>query len=877
MRRFLLSVIALSAFVTTMATPQRQMLHEGWQFKQERGTNWYPATVPGVVQTDLMANEIIEDPFFRLNERGVQWIDKEDWVYTTTFTADKALLAKECIELVFEGLDTYADVYLNDELLLKADNMFRRWRIDVKSHLREGNNNLKVYFHSVVKIDMPKWEALPFQYYRWQDQSENGGLFKRKISVFCRKSAYHYGWDWGPRLITSGIWRPVYLESWDSLRISDIFYNQKNVTEKRADIDVEFEILSQNESTASLRVIDERTGKTLTKGITKLTKGENKVVVPMTISKPKLWWCNGLGEAHRYAFRTEVEVNGKVIDSRHHDIAVRSLKVIRNEDKYGRSFYFELNGKAVFAKGANYIPCDSFLTRVTDEIYEKTIADAVAVNMNMLRVWGGGIYENAKFYEECEKNGIMVWQDFMFGCALHPCEGEFAENVRQEAIDNIKRLRNYGCIALWCGNNECYDTLMSCKRSYETKGIDMKYFDIQKAQFDYQYYELLPEVCAKYDPSRYYHPMSPWAGKDIKADHAMNRGDFHYYGVWGSRKPFDTYNTKIARFMSEYGFQSFPEIGSIKRYAPNPKDWNIFSEVMMAHQRGGKSANGKINDYLTKEYWPQSDFEKFLYMGQVMQGDAIKIAVEAHRRNMPFCQGSLYWQHNDCWPVASWSSRDYYGRWKAMHYFARHFFDKYLLSAYPHDGRLKVYVVSDNQSNTKAEFKVEAMTLTGKVVKSFSKQVVVPANTSTVMYDEAIEAVLAGEKAENVVIVSSLKVGDKLYTSNNYLVKQGELNFPTCKISTKVEKCEGGVEVTVSTDNFARAVYLSIEDIDNFFEENYFDLLPGTSRTVKVKTNLSVDEFKKQLKVMHLGGCKESKGEGKKLNIDGNEEVFFVS
>ena len=856
MKRHSLLLIALCTFVATVAAPQRQMLHDGWQFKQERGTNWYPATVPGVVQTDLMANEIIEDPFFRLNERGVQWIDKEDWVYTTTFTADKALLEKECIELVFEGLDTYADVYLNDKLLIKADNMFRRWRVDVKPHLLEGSNNLKVYFHSVVKIDMPKWEALPFQYYRWQDQSENGGLFKRKISVFCRKSAYHYGWDWGPRLITSGIWRPVYLESWDSLRISDIFYNQKSVTEKRADIDVEFEILSQNESTASLRVIDERTGKTLTKGITKLTKGENKVVVPMTISKPKLWWCNGLGEAHRYAFRTEVEVNGQVIDSRHHDIAVRSLKVIRNEDKDGRSFYFELNGKAVFAKGANYIPCDSFLTRVTDEVYEKTIADAVAVNMNMLRVWGGGIYENAKFYEECEKNGIMVWQDFMFGCALHPCEGEFAENVRLEAIDNIKRLRNYGCIALWCGNNECYDTLMSCKRSYEKKGIDMKYFDIQKAQFDYQYYELLPKVCAEYDPSRYYHPMSPWAGKDIKADHAMNRGDFHYYGVWGSRKPFDTYNTKIARFMSEYGFQSFPEIGSIKRYAPNPKDWNIFSEVMMAHQRGGKSANGKINDYLTKEYWPQNDFEKFLYMGQVMQGDAIKIAVEAHRRNMPFCQGSLYWQHNDCWPVASWSSRDYYGRWKAMHYFARHFFDKYLLSAFPRDGRLKVFVVSDNQAPTKAELKVEVMTLSGKIVKSFSKQVVVPANTSTVMVDEAIEAITAGEKAENLVIASSLKVGDKLYTNNNYFVKQGELNFPTCKISTKVEKCEGGVVVTVSTDNFARAVYLSIEDIDNFFEENFFDLLPGTSRTVKVKTALSAEAFEKQLKVEHLGNCK---------------------
>ena len=856
MRRNSLLLIALFAFVAAVATPQRQMLHEGWQFKQERGTNWFPATVPGVVQTDLMANEIIEDPFFRLNERGVQWIDKEDWVYTTTFTADKELLDKECIELVFEGLDTYADVYLNDKLLIKANNMFRRWRVDVKPHLLEGKNNLKVYFHSVVKIDMPKWEALPFQYSCQNDQSQNGGLLDRKISIFCRKAGYHYGWDWGPRLITSGIWRPVYLEAWNSLRISDVFYNQKSVTAKRADIDVEFEILSQNESSASLRVIDERTGKTLAKGSAKLTKGENKVVVPMNIVKPKLWWCNGLGEAHRYAFRTEVEVDGKVIDSRHHDIAVRSLKVIRNEDKDGRTFYFELNGKTVFAKGANYIPCDNFLTRVTDEVYERTIDDAVAVNMNMLRVWGGGIYENAKFYEECEKNGIMIWQDFMFGCANYPCEGEFAENVRLEAIDNVKRLRNYGCIALWCGNNECYDTLMSCKRGFEKSGTDMKYFDIIKAQFDYQYYELLPEVCAKYDPMRYYHPMSPWGSKDIKASKTMHLGDFHYWGVWGRRHPFDNYNTTLSRFMSEFGFQSFPEFGSIKRYAPNPKDWNIYSEVMMAHQRGGRSANGKINDYLTKEYWAQSDFEKFLYMGQVMQGDAIKIAVEAHRRNMPYCQGSLYWQHNDCWPVASWSSRDYYGRWKAQHYFARYFFDKYLLSAFPRDGRLKVFVVSDNQAPTKAELKVEVLSLTGKVVKSISKQVVVPANTSTVMIDEAIETMLGGEKAENLVIASSLKVGNKLYTNNNYFVKQGELNFPACNITTKVEKCDEGVAVTVSTDNFARAVYLAIEDTENFFEDNFFDLLPGTSRTIKVKTSLSAEAFEKQLKVEHLGDCK---------------------
>ena len=297
----------------------------------------------------------------------------------------------------------------------------------------------------------------------------------------------------------------------------------------------------------------------------------------------------------------------------------------------------------------------------------------------------------------------------------------------------------------------------------------------------------------------------------------------------------------------------------------------------MSHQRGGRSANSKISDYLAKEYWPQSDFEKFLHMGQVMQGDAIKIAVEAHRRDMPFCQGSLFWQHNDCWPVASWSSRDYYGRWKAQHYFARHFFDKYLISAYQSDGRMRVYVVSDNQSNAKAELKVEVMTLTGKVVKSYQKAIVVPANTSTIMLDEATEVMLAGEKGENLVIASSLKVGDRLYTNNHYFVKQGALNFPACNITTKVEKCDDGVAVTVSSDNFARAVYLAVEGIDNHFEDNYFDLLPGASRTIKVKTSLSAEEFAKQLKVMHLGGCKEAKAKGKATKIENDEEVHFVS
>ena len=390
----LLAVMLLVA-VTASAAPVRQSLDgSNWQFKRQRGSVglWYSATVPGVIHTDLMANEIIEDPFFRLNERGVQWVDKEDWIYQTEFTANKDILSKECIELVFEGLDTYADVYLNDKEtpILKTDNMFRRWRVDVKQSLKEGKNLLKVYFHSPVKIDMPKWEAMyPVQYPTSNDQSENGGLLNRKISVYARKAGYHYGWDWGPRLVTSGIWRPVYLEAWSELHIDEVYYNQKSVSEKRAEVDVEIEVNSHSDAAAAVRVLDNSTGKLLGMISTKLEKGANKFVVPLKINNPKLWWSRGLGEPHRYTFRTEVVIAGKVVDHRVHKIGLRSVRLVREDDAEGRSFYFELNGKPVFAKGANYIPCDNFLPRVTRETYERTVLDAVNVNMNMLRVWGG--------------------------------------------------------------------------------------------------------------------------------------------------------------------------------------------------------------------------------------------------------------------------------------------------------------------------------------------------------------------------------------------------------------------------------------------------------------------------------------------------------
>ena len=452
----ILTAMSLCMALAAAAAPVRQHLHDDWQFRQARLNNWYPATVPGTVHTDLMANRIIEDPYFRLNERGVQWVDKEDWIYETHFEADAGLLARERIELVFEGLDTYADVYLNDEKVLAADNMFRRWRTEVKRLLRPGENTLNVYFHSPIKVDLPKYDSLPYRYEAVNDQSANGGLFDKRVSVFARKAGYHYGWDWGPRLVTSGIWRPVYLEGWSSARISDVFYRQQEVTAKRARVEVEVEIASARDLAEAVVTVASP-GEGIEASVTApLRSGINKVTVPLDIASPKLWWTRELGEPHLYEFRASVAA-GDASDSRTTRIGLRSLRLVRDKVADGTTFYFELNGEPLFAKGANYIPCDVFLPRVTRAVYEKTIDDAAAVNMNMLRVWGGGVYEDDVFYELCDERGILVWQDFMFACSIYPAEGAWLENVRLEAEDNIRRLRNHPSIAVWCGNNECND------------------------------------------------------------------------------------------------------------------------------------------------------------------------------------------------------------------------------------------------------------------------------------------------------------------------------------------------------------------------------------------------------------------------------------
>lgn len=839
--------LATSASWADVAT---RTLRDGWKFRQGRSEIWYPATVPGTVHTDLIANEIIEDPFFRLNERGVQWVDKEDWMYETELTATAAETSSSNQELVFYGLDTYADVYLNGESILNANNMHRTWRVNVKGLLKSGSNKLEVYFHSPIKIDLPKCDKYSYGFNTGPDQSQNGGIFNKLVSIFARKAGYHYGWDWGPRLVTSGIWRDVVLETWNGTRIDDVQLIQKSVTEAEASLSSIVEVRADaavNNATLTVTA----NGREVAKKQVSLTKGTNRVQMDYTIANPRLWWPNGLGEPYLYDFKTALTVNSKEADSRSQEIGLRSIVLHNDKDQYGHNLYFEVNGKPVFMKGADMVPLDNFLPRITRERYEKHVLDAKAVNMNMIRVWGGGVYEDDYFYQLCDRNGILVWQDFMFACSTYPADDEFIANIRQEAIDNVKRLRNHACIALWCGNNECQDVMYGWgnrKKYYEERGV----LPLLESQFKNMYFKCLPEVVAEYGSGISYRPSSPFAFEDTPSD-GVN-GDAHYWGVWHGRDSIGHYNVERARFFSEYGFQSFPEFESVKIYAPQKRDWSINSEVMMAHQRAGSYANNLIRDYMDKEFRTPDNFEHFLYVGMILQGDAIKTAMEAHRRDMPYCMGTLYWQHNDCWPVASWAARDYYGRWKAQQYFARQAYRDILVSPTVKDGVVKVHLVSDRRTNAKGKFTITALTLGGKKLAQVTRNVTAKALTSQVIFSSALSNMLKGEKRENVIFAVRFETaGAEPYTNVGYACRQKLMNYTHPNYSVDIEPAEGGYEVTVGSDVFARGVFLSLEGIENFFSDNYFDILPGEKRTIHVRTAIDRDEMRRQFKILSLG------------------------
>lgn len=814
-----------------------------WEFKQADETSWKRATVPGSVHLDLMQNGFIKDPFYRANEREVQWIENKNWEYRATFKADEELLSSERIELDFRGLDTFADVYLNDKLILRADNMHVGWIVDIKANLKTGDNVLRVFFHSPLNHVIGQYESSPIRYPAVNDVGE------KKVSVYTRKAPYHYGWDWGPRLVTSGIWRPVYFRAWNKGKIRDVWFKQKSLNALKANLEIEFEIEATRDESFSININSTKNEfKTITQEV-KLKAGVNKISVPLVILKPKLWWTNGLGEQKFYDFNIELKQGNALIEEMQKRFGLRTLEVINKPDKYGESFYVKLNGRNVFMKGANYIPSDSFLTRVTPERYKQIFEDMKGANFNMVRVWGGGVYEDDLFYDLADEYGILIWQDFMFACSLYPSDESFLNKVSQEADYNIRRLRNHAALALWCGNNEI-------DQAWKSWGWQDQFDEEQKQSLTHGYnklfHQLLAEKVKEHDPRRFYMHSSPMSGWGSLQE--FNYADNHFWGVWHDEWPFKDFNTYVPRFMSEYGFQSFPDMNTIERFATEQEDWDIKSDVMKVHQKASKG-NGLIMHYMDDHYRQPKDFASFVYVSQLLQAEGIKTAIEAHRRNMPFCMGTLYWQLNDCWTAISWSSIDFYGRWKALHYFVKKAYEPVLISAYSQDDEMKVYLISDLVKPLNGTLKLELKDFHGKPLWSHTQKILIAPNKSKPYYAVQLPVILENLNRNEVVLSLTLENAKKEIVTQTlqYFVEPKDLNLPQPKITFDVETKNGAVELKLKTNVLAKNVYLDFEkDTESFFSDNFFDLLPNEERVVKVKTSLLLEKIKKRLKIKTL-------------------------
>ncbi|MFK0521316.1 glycosyl hydrolase 2 galactose-binding domain-containing protein [Paenibacillus illinoisensis] len=814
----------------------QSQIFQNWTFKACEDQEWLPAQVPGCVHTDLLKLDKIPDPFYGTNEKEIQWIDKKDWEYRTEFDINEDLLSQEHLEIVFDGLDTYADVYVNDQHVLSADNMFRVWNVDVKSIVKASGNVLRIRFRSPIQEDLPKLEKLGYALPASNDQSDVGGLGDKRVSIFARKAPYHYGWDWGPRFVTSGIWREARLEGWSEVKINDVFIRQNEVTASSATLTAIVEVETFNPIETIIRIGTD--GQTWEQAAS-LQAGVQTIEVPVSINEPKLWWSRGLGDPHMYSFVTEVLKGEQILADSTVKTGLRSIRLVRDKDEAGASFYFELNGVAVFAKGANHIPNDSFITEITAERYRHEIVSAAESNMNMLRVWGGGIYEEDVFYELCDEYGLLVWQDFMFACSMYPGDEAFLNSVRHEAIDNVKRLRNHPSIVLWCGNNEIdsawahyiEDGGWGWKKDYNAEQREKIWADYEAI-----FHELLPEVVEAYAPGVDYWPSSPLVSltgdEKQHANPSTSEGDIHYWGVWHSVEPFENYNVYVGRFMSEYGFQSFPEYKSVRKYAEE-EDLALESEVMLAHQKNG-AGNRLIKQYMDMYMHEPKDFPSFLYMSQVLQAEAMKTAIEAHRRRKPYCMGTLYWQMNDCWPVASWAGMDYFGNWKALQYYAKRSFSDVLVSV---DGtkedRTDVYLISDQLQQVEGQLHVRLIGFDGTVYREEEHAVNLESNSGKQVLTLNNADWLQGHDAAATLLRLELKQkGHADIVQEHYFAPSKDLGLKQAAIQvTEVQENDGSYLV-LESDTLAKQVWISTE-AEGVFSDNFFDLIPGIPAKVK--------------------------------------------
>lgn len=818
-------------------------LNGTWQLSAgHRSLESVDMQIPGTVLSGLLAAEKIKDPFYRTNEDATRALFWKDYVFTRTFDVDEELLAQQHIVLVCEGLDTLAEISINGTFLAKTDNMHRTWKFQAKKLLHPGKNEIQIVFRSVLRFI----EDYPYEAHKKINYIPCGSM---KGNQLLRKAHSMFGWDWGPQTIDAGIFRDIYLQGYSHARIEDIRIHQqhaKNVSVQTS--------ITLSESVPGQKLCVELSEDGADKPLqTKLckTNAGGVAAVDFVIENPKLWWPNDYGDQPLYIVRTTLlDEDGTSLESITRRIGLRTLTISQEKDEWGNEFAFCVNGVKIFTRGGNYIPDDCLYTRITEKKLDYILESCRRAHFNCVRVWGGGYYPSDAFYDLCDEKGLIVWQDLMYACNVYDVTDAFAENCRQETYDNVRRLRHHASLGLWCGNNEI-------ESAWDHWGDFQKETPYLRADYIRLFEEVLPKAVQEADGETFYWHSSPSSGGCFDNPDDANRGDTHYWDVWHGQKPFTDYRKYFFRFCSEFGFQSFPCAKTVNSFTLED-DRNIFSRVMESHQKND-AANGKMLYYLSENLRYPKDLTHLLYASQVLQGMAIKYGVDHWRRNRGRCMGTLYWQINDDWPAPSWSSIDYFGRWKALHYMAQKFYAPHAVSMTLEDHRCHVYFSNESFETTEYSLTLSIRDLSGNVLETYETKGNSPAFSAI---ETAVVDICSWEDQKDDVFLEAVihTKDQKVLKDVETLVPYKYLNLKNPVISTEAEETNDAFILHISSDCFAPFVALDFDDADVIFSDNFFHLTDKTVQDIIVKKEdilqghfENAEDFRKRLQILSLG------------------------
>lgn len=818
-------------------------LNGTWQLSAgHRSLESVDMQIPGTVLSGLLAAGKIKDPFYRTNEDATRALFWNDYVFTRTFDVDEELLAQQHIVLVCEGLDTLAEISINGTFLAKTDNMHRTWKFQAKKLLHPGKNEIQIVFRSVLRFI----EDYPYEAHKKINYIPCGSM---KGNQLLRKAHSMFGWDWGPQTIDAGIFRDIYLQGYSHARIEDIRIHQqhaKNVSVQTS--------ITLSESVPGQKLCVELSEDGADKPLqTKLckTNADGVAAVDFVIENPKLWWPNDYGDQPLYIVRTTLlDEDGTSLESITRRIGLRTLTISQEKDEWGNEFAFCVNGVKIFTRGGNYIPDDCLYTRITEKKLDYILESCRRAHFNCVRVWGGGYYPSDAFYDLCDEKGLIVWQDLMYACNVYDVTDAFAENCRQETYDNVRRLRHHASLGLWCGNNEI-------ESAWDHWGDFQKETPYLRADYIRLFEEVLPKAVQEADGETFYWHSSPSSGGCFDNPDDANRGDTHYWDIWHGQKPFTDYRKYFFRFCSEFGFQSFPCAKTVNSFTLED-DRNIFSRVMESHQKND-AANGKMLYYLSENLRYPKDLTHLLYASQVLQGMAIKYGVDHWRRNRGRCMGTLYWQINDDWPAPSWSSIDYFGRWKALHYMAQKFYAPHAVSMTLEDHRCHVYFSNESFETTEYSLTLSIRDLSGNVLETYETKGNSPAFSAI---ETAVVDICSWEDQKDDVFLEAVihTKDQKVLKDVETLVPYKYLNLKNPVISTEAKETNDAFILHISSDCFAPFVALDFDDADVIFSDNFFHLTDKTVQDIIVKKEdilqghfENAEDFRKRLQILSLG------------------------